>query len=92
MSRPDRFRLGRIYLTQGAVLAIQKAKRDSGELISRHRSGDWGEIPEIDRQANEEALVRGGRILSAYRVGASIIWVNTDPLRTITVVMLPDEY
>ena len=87
-----RFSLGRVFLTPGAIEALRRANRDSGELLARHQAGDWGEIPEIDKRQNDETLSTGGRILSAYCVGYQVLWVTTTADRKITHILLPSEY
>ena len=34
--------------------------------LPRHVTGDWGDLDDEDRQANDAALINGSRILSAY--------------------------
>lgn len=36
-------------------------------LVNRHVRGDWGDLSDEDREANEVALQGGGRLLSCYR-------------------------
>ncbi len=62
-------------------------------LLQRHLDGDWGDISEEDREANNLALQNGGRLLSAYRMGSGVkLWVITEADRSVTTVLLPDEY
>ena len=35
--------------------------------MEKHMSGDWGDLGEDDKRANDQALVDGSRLLSAYR-------------------------
>jgi hypothetical protein len=64
------------------------------DLLCRHSLGDWGSVPEEDRQANEDALLTGDRIMSSYTLGDATLWVITEGRREDrqTTVMLPDEY
>jgi hypothetical protein len=66
--------------------------RFDGEL-TRHANGDWGEVDEHDRKANEDALEHGLRVLSAYtlRTGERI-WIITEADRSSTTILLPEEY
>jgi hypothetical protein len=62
-------------------------------LLQRHLDGEWGDISEEDREANNSALENGGRLLSAYRIGNGVkLWVITEADRSVTTVLLPDEY
>ena len=88
-----RFALGRLVATPGAIEALQRAGQSPWELIARHVKGDWGELDEHDRQANEEAVKTGARILSAYTLATGVrLWVITEADRSLTTCLLPDEY
>jgi hypothetical protein len=55
--------------------------------------GDWGEVPEVDKQENELAVEQRLRILSAYTTSAGDkIWVLTEADRSATTLLLPEEY
>jgi len=96
-ARP-RFRLGRTVATPAALEAIQQAGDSPAEFLDRHVTGDWGELSEDDREANEAALQDGSRILSAYVTQSGTkIWIITeaaddDGQRAATTILLPDEY
>ena len=48
-----KFSLGRIVATPGALHALQEAGQSADEFLARHVTGDWGELDDEDRQANE---------------------------------------
>ena len=87
-------RLGNVFCTQGALGAFAEALEESPDtFISRHESGDWGEVDAHDRQANEYAVAHGLRVLSAYRLGTGVkIWIITEADRSSTTILLPEEY
>ena len=87
------FALGKIVATPGALAAIEASGDDPLALLSRHVSGDWGDLDEHDRRENELGLREGFRLLSAYtlRTGAKI-WIITEADRSVTTFLLPDEY
>jgi hypothetical protein len=74
-----KFPFGQIVATPGALEALQKAGQSAKEFLQRHARGDWGEVCEEDRQANDQALLDGSRLLSAYRtsLGAKL-WIITE--------------
>lgn len=87
---------GPIFATPGALASWTLGEfRDA---LLRHLSGDWGEMCEEDKRRNNEALVDGSRIFSAYRTeGGEKVWVITeaeddDGVRHATTFLLPDEY
>src|SRR5439155_23239454 len=59
-----RFRLGRIVATPNALNHIPND--DILCAIQRHQAGEWGEVDDHDRHANDCAVVHGGRLLSVY--------------------------
>ena len=88
-----RFPLGRIVATPGALQALEEAKESPGIFLKRHVTGDWGELDEEDRRANEESIVHGFRLLSAYTLSnGTRIWIITEADRSSTTLLLPSEY
>ena len=88
-----RFPLGRVVATPGALSALEKAEQLPAEFLDRHVNGDWGEVPEEDKQENEISVEEGYRILSAYTTRAGDkIWILTEADRSATILMLPEEY
>lgn len=88
------FPLGQIVATPGALAALEKAGQTPLDFLSRHVRGDWGELDEHDRKENELSLRRGFRLLSSYRTGSgdSKVWVITEADRSLTTLLLPEEY
>jgi hypothetical protein len=86
-----KFPLGQIVATRG-VLALE----DSPALLpylARHASGDWGDVCDDDKAANDDALAHGDRLLSAYTTSAGHkLWVITEWDRSVTTILLPEEY
>ncbi len=87
------FPLGSVVATPGALAALEAAGEVPLCYLARHVRGDWGEIPEEDRQENELSLSEGFRILSAYRTHLGTrLWVITEADRSSTCLLLPEEY
>ncbi len=53
--------LGRVVATPGALQLLRDAGEDPFGYLSRHASGDWGELDAHDRRENELALKHGRR-------------------------------
>ena len=88
-----RFPLGRVVATPGALAALEKAEQLPAVFLDRHVNGDWGEVPEADKQENERSVEQGFRILSAYTTSAGDrVWILTEADRSATILMLPGEY
>lgn len=91
--KPARFALGQIFATPGALDALDVVGLDAWRLLERHVSGDWGDVPAPDALANEAALQCEGRLLSSYPLGNGVrVWAITEADRTVTTLLLPDEY
>ena len=87
------FDLGQLVATPGALAALEKTGQSPMEFVSRHVTGDWGELSEEDRKENQLSLERGFRLLSSYRTNANeVVWVVTEGSRTHTTLLLPEEY
>lgn len=85
------FPLGKINLTPGAVRLVQSGV-NLPQLITQHQSGDWGEMSPADRAENEASVAGGLRIFSDYQTELGKVWIITEADRTLTTVLLPDEY
>lgn len=84
------FRLGRLLATPGALDIL--SPDTLLDILQRHATGDWGELCDDDRAANDAALLDGSRLLSAYTVEGERIWIITEADRSATTVLLPEEY
>ena len=87
------FPLGRVVATPGAVAALSDTGTDAFALLARHQCGDWGEVPPEDRLENDRSVHQGLRVLSSYVVGGGVrIWIITEADRSVTTLLLPEEY
>lgn len=92
MSCIPRFTLGQVVATPGALRLLGQHQHLPHHFLQRHAAGDWGELSPDDRQANETALIHGQRLLSAYCLGESRLWLITEADRSVTTLLLPEEY
>jgi hypothetical protein len=65
---------------------------DTFAYLARHATGDWAELCAFDRHQNEVALRECYRVLSSYQLGEGSIWIITEADRSITTVLLSEEY
>ncbi len=86
------FELGRIFATPGACALLASGVDLMNLALARHGNGDWGDLSEDDRDANERALTTGARIFSAYQLPEARVWVITEADRSATTLLLPEEY
>lgn len=92
-----KFSLGQIVATPSALAALARNGEAAILYLQRHASGDWGALCDEDKRANEDALLSGARILSAYILcDETKLWVITeaavDGTRNSTCLLLPEEY
>jgi len=90
------FPLGDCYLTPGINSLVEQQELSVQDYLLRHQCGDWGTVGKEDAAENELSLKEGYRILSAYEVetktGAIKIWIITEADRSVTTILLPEEY
>jgi len=71
---------------------LTEGKQHPFELLARHATGDWGELCAFDRRQNQMALREGYRVLSSYELSVGRVWIITEADRSITTILLPEEY
>lgn len=91
------FNMGQLVITPGASEAFDKTGDSISYYVKRHLSGDWGELDEGDVAANNDAIKPGQeqRVMSRYLIGDHpkiIIWIITEWDRSVTTILLPEEY
>jgi hypothetical protein len=85
-----RFPLGRVLMTANAAGRLDTIPVN--EAIRRHACCDWGELCPEDAALNDQALVMGGRLLSAYGFGENRFWIITDEDFATTTILMPEDY
>lgn len=94
------FELGMIVATPACLEALQASGDNANQFLQRHVTGDFGELSEDDRLLNEQAVISGDRILSAYILSDEAktkIWIisemkGDDGRRASTCLLLPSDY
>lgn len=86
-----KFSTGQVVMTPNAQEAMIQHKINFGTLIRRHVNGDWGDVCDEDRQTNEASLKNGGRLMSVYKESVTI-WIITEWDRSVTTILLPEDY
>lgn len=89
--RRSQFSLGALFRTRGVEQCL--TVEDVFRGLARHSRGDWGDVCEEDRLANEQALIEGNRLFSVYHAPEGTkYWIITEWDRSMTTVLLPEEY
>jgi hypothetical protein len=80
------------------MAALTKTGQTPFDFLVRHTRCDWGDVDADDERANDQSLVDGSRVLSAYTLNdGTRIWflteaVGDDRRRAATCALLPEEY
>jgi hypothetical protein len=87
------FPTGQLVGAPGGLAAFAKNRQHPTTFLRRHVRGDWGELDAEDMEENEFSLARGLRLLSRYTLkDHTVIWIITEADRSVTTILLPDEY
>ena len=93
MSNTALFPLGKVVATPGATDALEEADEYYLEYLVRHVTGDWSEMEPEDQQENRYSVDKRLRIFSAYQLNSGVrIWIITEADRSVTTILLPEEY
>ncbi len=86
--------LGQIYATTNALAACDRSGVDPQMLLDRHAGGDRGE-----HGGNGIPWNKGERVTSSYLLpveyplpATTTVWVVTEPDRSVTLLLLPEEF
>ncbi len=88
------FPAGQIVATPAALALLGQVNKTPAEFLSRHLRGDWGDdLCQDDKTENELSLKEGFRLLSSYNVtDGEKLWIITEADRSVTTLLLPEEY
>jgi hypothetical protein len=90
--------LGQVVVTKSLWCTLASTADDAttlrriAALLEQHRRGDWGDLDPDDVASNDHAALHGGRLLSAYQCHGTRVWVITEADRSVTTVLLPEDY
>lgn len=91
--RGAKFDLGALVITPNAISQLQFAHISALDLLRRHAHGDWGILPSEDQGMNEEALHNSGRLMSVYPLPTGEkVWIITEWDRSVTTILMPEDY
>jgi hypothetical protein len=88
--RTRKFPLGQVVATANAAARLHPLAMHDG--LRRHAAGDWGNVPPEDAAENELSLKEGFRLMSAYGEGEGRFWIITEADRSVTTVLMPEDY
>jgi predicted transcriptional regulator len=87
--------VGHVLVTKGVADLSRKNRKFAvfvEESLGRYRQGDWGEMSDEERQLNNQNLETSIRLFSSYESeGFPEIWITTEPDRSCSTIMFPDE-
>jgi hypothetical protein len=90
---PVRFPLGRLFMTPGAIEALEESKESAQTFINRHAQLEQGELSDEDHKENLFSVNKSLRIFSAFKTAKGVkIWIISEADRSATTLLLPSEY
>jgi hypothetical protein len=85
-----KFKIGRLIISSAALQAL--STDEICLAVDHHICGQWGDISDRDRAANELALSTGAPLLSVYRTDTGTeVRVLTTSNRFATMIYLPTD-
>lgn len=92
-----KFELGQVVMTAGISTCIKNNKQfeiDVNAALKRYRNADWSDMKyEEDKRQNNHAVSKNtGSIFATYNTCEGTIYIVTEWDRSITTILLPDEY
>jgi hypothetical protein len=86
-----KFELGRVEITEGASSTL--AECHVWNALNRHANGDWGNLCDEYRELNDWAVYRNARLMSRYCTDdGTCFWIITEWDRSVTTILLPEEF
>ncbi len=86
------FPIGRLVATPGVLTFCKEHGINPLHIIARHVARDWSEMDPEDQRLNLAAIGEGTRILSGYMYHSTRLYVITEWDRSVTTLLLANEY
>ena len=86
-----KFPPGEVVISANAARKL--TTEDVNTALQRHLRADWGDLAFRNPVENERCLLHACHLLSAYRSAkGERFWVITEPDRSQTRIMLPEDF
>lgn len=90
------FDIGELVMTNGVMELVQADPlirvQQLATALFAYIHNDWGDVDDEDWETNDNSVRLGNRILAQYEVSGERIWIITEWDRSVTTVLLPEEY
>lgn len=88
------FKLGLVVITPKAATVLESVGAVPKTLLHNHVTGNWGTAAEDAQNANDHAVKHGWEAIhSVYEIANGVIvWVITEWDRSVTTILLPEDY
>ena len=86
------FALGCVVITPALLELFQAEMIEPTIFLTRHQSGDFGNLCASDIDANQHAIHHRARIVSCYHLRKTKFWIITEADRSSTTMLMPAEY
>ena len=84
--------LGRVVATPGALKLLTEAGGHPFDYLARHATGDWESCAPSTVARTRSPCARATRSSAPTPIGRERVWVITEADRSITTILLPEEY
>lgn len=90
------FEMGQIYVTRGIGMLIGESdsfRKFISISFTRYANQDWGDLCDEDKAMNDHAVqYSDGRIVGRYNNALGDIYIITEWDRSLTTILLTEEY
>ena len=94
-SKISEINIGQIFVSWGVANLVRKKRLFASfvqKSLDRYRKGDWGDMGDEEKSLNQDNLIRNLRLFASYESPNLLeIWITTEPDRSSSTVMFPDE-
>ena len=87
-----RFRCGELIITEHVGALIRRRHFNPKPFLVRHLTGDWGDVGQSKRRANDTAVLNGGPLLSSFDIARDhTLCIMTESDRRTTTLFLTED-
>lgn len=88
-----RFRVGWMFITPEALVALVESQEDPRAFVARHLEGDWGDVGPAEWAKNELAVKHGEPLFSiCHTRHGRTLRVVTDANRYVATILVPEDF
>ena len=87
----SKFSMGQMVETANAIHTLDAKSVE--HALTLYVNCNWGDTNEADAKMNDEAVTSGNQILAVYKDSKGTpFWIITEWDRSVTTILLPEDY